>query len=196
MSAKPTPIGGSKPIVGGTALGLPFSATVGYVATYPSPGSFSFRPTRAGYYKFCGWGAGGGNDVSGSGAYFEITEYLDPAKAVAITVGLGTLNAGTATTVTLPSGRVATANGGLTAGAAVTATGGDVNLSGSVAGAPGGGTGGGAAGDGGGAPANLPFRGGDGGGTGRDGRAPGGGSGVIGSGSGAHGQVIVIFDRL
>jgi hypothetical protein len=131
----------------------------------------TFVPPVAGNWKFVGWGQGGagsnGTQGGASGAYFEITKYITAATPVAVSV----IQNGN-TTVAFSDGTSATAaqNGG-------NATGGDVNLSGTVgtldsagAGGSGLGTGGGLGGaanatsaGGSGAPANLPFTGGHGG---------------------------------
>lgn len=186
------------------------------------PGSYTFTPTVSGWWKFVLWGGGGEDNAAtnggGSCGYCEITKFLTTAQTVALVVGVGARNAvvGTASSATFPDATVVTAgaasgrNGG-------TATGGDVNLAGSLGGdgsvggngAAGLGTGGGlggagatgSRGGGAGAPANLPFRGGDGGTAGGGGnpggRSPGSGyaAAVSNAQSGGDGLVIAFLAR-
>ena len=186
------------------------------------PGSYTFTPTVSGFWQFVLWGGGGEDNAAtnggGSGGYCEITKFLTTAQTVALVVGVGARNAvaGTASSATFPDGTVVTAgaasgrNGG-------TATGGDVNLAGSLGGdgsvggngAAGLGTGGGlggagatgSRGGGAGAPANLPFRGGDGGTAGGGGnpggRSPGSGyaAAVSNAQSGGDGMIIAFLAR-
>lgn len=181
------------------------------------PGSYSFKPPKAGYWKFVGWGPGGVNSSTsggGSGAYIERTLYLRTSDVVTLSVGhsLITIGAQANTSLTEPGGRVVTAGGasGATGG---TATNGDVNLNGSAglsggtASANGAGTGGGLAGvasggnsGGAGAPANLPYRGGAGGtgngGVNASGASPGGGMGQNSStAAGGDGLMIATLVR-
>jgi hypothetical protein len=181
---------GARPIAtsyGLTNLQSPYVFPAGS-KTWPAPAS--------GHWKFIAWGAGGqdvsGGNGGGSGAYVEITKILMRGQAVSVVVGVG--NSTTDTKLTFPDGTIATAGraSGATGGTA-TITGNlsnsDVLLNGTTGGAgaggAGAGTGGGAAGSGAasgcGAPANLPFYGGDGSSTGvnasaSSGRSPGGGA--------------------
>lgn len=172
------------------------------------PGSYTFTPTVSGWWKFVLWGAGGGYSGAaggGSGSYCEITKFLTTGQTVALVVGVGGYESATAptnSTATFPDGTVATAGAGTNAGAAGTATGGDVNLSGSASGVAGLGTGGGAAGTGAaggaGAPANLPFRGGAGGNDGgiKPAKGPGaGGAGSASAAAGGDGLIIAFLAR-
>lgn len=166
---------------------------LGFLYQY-TPGIYTFTPPQAGLWKFVLWGAGGGcfngtsGQAAGSGAYCETNRRLDPAQNVTIIVGAGSTNSGGATTVTFPDGTVVSAGGGVTGnstGVGGVASGGDVNLAGSAAGQAGGGTGGGTSAgttSGGGAPANLPYRGGSGGAANASGQSPGGGAGAAGPG--------------
>jgi len=191
-----------------------------YVTNFP-PGSHSWTPPEAGWYKFCAWGHGGiGNATGsgGSGGYCEITRSLAPGQTVTIVVGQCPFGSGaTNTTITFPDGKVVTAGStdGATAG---TASGGDVNLAGtagstSITGASGGsgsGSGGGAGGagaagthnGGAGAPGVLPFRGGRGGkgnassSESAQGATPGGGGGMPASGGEPGGDGLVIVQRV
>lgn len=177
------------------------------------PGSYTFTPTVSGWWKFVAWGGGeGGSGVTGggSGGYCEITKFLTTGQTVAVVVGKGfdASSSATSSTATFPDGTVATAGAasGATGG---TASGGDVNLNGSAggnggAGAAGLGTGGGAAGTGSGggagAPANLPFRGGDGASTTvRQARSPGAGAAINPGGdnrnNGGDGLIIAFLAR-
>lgn len=178
--------------------------------TFPAPPGgqkvYAFAIPRTGLWKFVAWGAGGGSSTpaSSSGAYVEVSRFLAADAVVTITVGAGTHNAaGFASIIDLSAvgGPVATAGGGLAnAVGPGTASGGDVNLNGSPPGTPGLGTGGGFGGvnTGGGAPANLPYRGGDGANPGATvglpGGTPGGGgfwrAGAAQPGQGGSGLVI------
>jgi hypothetical protein len=197
--------------IGRRAIATRFGqADQGAVFQYP-PGTFTFRPNKAGYWKFVCWGPGGGEDNtgsapvgSGSGGYVEYTRFMGPAETTTIVVAPPPIGAGVPTTVTFADGRVLSAGPGVGAssgGAGGSASGGDVNLPGSASGLAGLGTGGGAASQGAGAPANLPFRGGDGAGNGSGtapGNSPGGGGGGNGSNHqtpGGAGQVLVVFIR-
>ena len=169
--------------------------------TFP-PGTWTFTPPKAGYWKFVQWGVGGSVSTVGnaSGAYTEYTRFLTSAQSVALVVGIyagvGTVD----TTATFPDGYVVTA-GKATGATPGTASGGDVNLNGSAGtagstsatGANGSGTGGGAGAansgtnDGGaGAPANLPYRGGAGG------ASPGGGASQASQAVG-NGLILAVF---
>lgn len=178
------------------------------------PGSYTFTPTISGWWKFVLWGGGSenssANNGGGSGGYSEITKFLTPSQTVALVVGIGARAgvAATASTATFPDGTVVSAGAasGRTGG---TATGGDVNLDGSLggtgasSGAAGLGTGGGAAGtgnsSGAGAPSNLPFRGGEGGTAAGNtrGRSPGAGGSatVVSAESGGDGLIIAFLAR-
>lgn len=155
--------------------------------------SYTFTPPKAGRWKFVGWGPG--HSSGASGAYVEITRFLNTSQSATLHVGGQGVSD---TTITLP-GAVATA-GRAAAGPVVgAATGGDVNLAGSLPGTGGSdgvaglGTGGGAGGDGdgstydggGGAPANLPFRGAAGGDENAN-EGPGVGAGAGGRGAGLY----------
>jgi hypothetical protein len=189
-------------------------------------GTYTFKAPVAGDWKFVGWGPGGGSNAGAaggaSGAYVEVTRHLAAGQKVDIVVRDSSVT--TATTITFPDGTVASAGGasGATAGVAsiVNRKPGDVMLDG-TAGKPTGtaangdagqGTGGGAGGTGGtfpstdsggaGAPANLPYRGGNGGSLGSlgsgHGRTPGGGSAAQGTPNalpGGDGQVIASLVR-
>jgi hypothetical protein len=175
------------------------------------PGTHTWSPPKAGYWKFVYWGGGGGSFSAsgGSGAYGEVTRFLTPAQSVSISVGMGghSSAAGQTTTLIFSNGLQASASGGANdGGAGGTATGGDVNLSGSAGvssgsiSSAGQGTGGGTGGlnCGGGAPANLPYHGGNGGNPSGlpnpGGGAPGGGAGFVGVAErGADGAVFAVF---
>ena len=75
-----------------------------------APGSYTFRPTRPGWYRFVLWGPGGttGAAVSSGGALVIAQRVLSVGQSVAIVVG----NAGANSTITLPSGEVLTAGAG------------------------------------------------------------------------------------
>lgn len=165
---------------------------LGYVFQY-TPGSYTFIAPQAGYWKFVLWGSSDGLGGQASGGYCERTVFLGVQQSVAFVCGAGgSGGAGNPSTATFPDGRVVSAGAGSTVGGV--ATGGDVNLDGSVPGVAGQGTGGGAANSGAGAPANLPFRGGAGISGGLAGRTPGGGSGSV-SAQGADGMIIAVFVR-
>jgi hypothetical protein len=158
-----------------------------YTASY-GPGTFTWTAPLPGFYRFVQWGCGG----RASAAHAQTVVHLNTGDRVSLVVAEGV---STDTVVTFPSGRVVTAGSavlslGETPGVA---TGGDLNLNGSVSGTPSGGNGvaglgdngglggtgnGATSGGGGGAPGYGGFRGGDGGSTAGDqiGRAPGGGS--------------------
>lgn len=178
-----------------------------------SPGTYTFKPPRSGYWKFIGWGPGGGtsnlSDTGASGAYGEITKFLTTAQSVAIVVSPNS----SATTFTFPDGTVASAgNGAQGPSGAGIATGFDVNLNGTpgvtnssgssppAANGTGGGTSGGANG-GAGAPANLPYRGASGTAPGSTstvmGQSPGGGAGQtsLTLAAGGSGLALVVFLR-
>lgn len=187
--------------IAGQAIAAAGSQPVGYATQY-TPGSYTFVPPKAGYYKFVLWGAGDGSNPGGaSGAYSEKTVFLTVAQSVPIVVGLGNAGApGGDTTVSLPGVAVVTAGGGNGATPGV-ASGGDLNLNGSTSGNPGLGSGGGPVGSVGGNPAGapgvLPFRGG-GGATGPTlaGISPGGGGSAGASAwPGGMGMVIALFVR-
>lgn len=184
------------------AIAAAGSQAQGYVTQF-TPGSYSFTPTKAGYWKFVGWGPGGGStgaNPAASGAYFEKTVFLSITQTVAIVVADGAALNGP-TTLTFPNGLVVSATSGQEGNNPGVATGGDVNLNGSNPGSAGLGTGGGAAptagGTGAGAPAMLPFRGGRGpnGLDGSDGKTPGGGAQLAALSRGADGEVTVFFVR-
>lgn len=79
---------------------------------YP-PGSYTFRPTRPGWYRFVLWGAGGPGNVSGaaSGGGLVIAERrLSVGQSAAIVVAaIG----GAQSSVTFPDGTVITATSGV-----------------------------------------------------------------------------------
>ena len=154
-----------------------------------SASAYTFTVPRTGKWKFVAWGPGGNGGLGSSGAsgaYVEVTRQLQRNATVTITVGRVAVSD---TTIVFPNGYTVTA-GRATTSTAGTATNGDVNLNGSaggltgaVNGTAGSGTGGGAGGatngglaGGSGAPANLPYRGGEG--------VAGGVNGVVGIGSG------------
>jgi hypothetical protein len=175
----------------------------GYTYMFPA-GSYTFRPPVAGKWKFVLWGPGGasGGSPGASGAYCEYTRLLTPADAVSLVVSRAKApgaGAADATTATFAGGKVVSA-GGATDGTAGVASGGDVNLNGSASGVAGLGTGGGAADSGGGAPANLPYRGGAGGSAASAIAAvpgyPGAGAGNNGTIRGSDGLVLVVLDRV
>jgi hypothetical protein len=173
------------------------------------PGTYTFRASRTGAYKFVAWGGGGAGmnsqggaawGAGGSAAYGEITKTL--AAGQLVTVQVGPSNGGT-TQLAFPDGSIATATGGSgptsapAGGLGGTATGFDVNINGSqgatnggtasagggTSGGVGGGTNGGA-----GAPANVPYVGAAGGApAGFSGVAPGPGAGGCMVGTGATG---------
>ncbi|WP_421936341.1 hypothetical protein [Phenylobacterium sp.] len=152
LSTRKVRAGGINAVRRGMALQEPW--------TFPA-GSYSFIVPETGDWQFVGWSAGANGSAgspSASGAYFELTRRLTVDAVVVIDVSaVGS----TDTTVTLPDGTSATATraSGATPGAA---SGGDVNLAGSAPETAGSGDGGGASGTGmgGGAPGQLPFRGG------------------------------------
>jgi hypothetical protein len=190
------------------------SRAVGGTAVQPyncarKPGGWTFQPPTAGLWKFVGWSAGGnGNATDGgaSGGYFEITRRVSLLDTVTIMVSDPASTAGTTTSVTFLSGTVATATraSGMTAG---TATGGDVNLQGTAGttanpgtAGSGLGTGGGAGGvslgsyaPGAGAPANLPYRGGQGPAENYASAPIGAGAAGQSGGRGGEGLVIAVF---
>jgi len=164
------------------------------------PGSFKFTAAKAGYWKFVMWGHGGGADGvgNGSGAYLEKTKFMALSESALVVVGQFTGSTNDST-VTFEDGSVLIAGsaGGSTPGVAM---GGDVNLAGtagSAIGGPGQGSGGGAgggAGNGGaGAPALLPYRGGNGAPAGLNRCGHGAGSGI--SGGAPAGLILVAFMR-
>jgi hypothetical protein len=174
-------------------------------------GTHTFTVPRSGFWKFVVWGEGGGAagaDTKGaaSGAYAEKTKRLSAGQTVTVAVPSNDTNNtvdgynGATTIVTFPDATTVTCTGG-TRGASPTggtATGGDVNISGSANNVVGGGTNGGGingasqALNGGGAPANLPYRGGDGGGSiVPRGGTPGAG-GLTGA-PGGPGAVLAVF---
>lgn len=175
--------------------------------------TYSWSPPRSGYWKFVAWGAGGNAlaadaQGAGSGAYAEKTKYLRPSDVVSISLTssnpASASSSGGSTVLTFPDGSVVTCGGGQAASlgaAGGTATGGDVNLSGSTFTTAGQGSGGGSAGagatDGGGAPGVLPYRGGDGGLVSVGGRAgsPGGGAAAYNTfpNMGGTGLVLAVF---
>jgi len=191
----------------------------GYVYQFiASASAYTFTAPRPGRWKFVMWGPGadGASGTAGcSGAYVEIARSLTPGQPVTLQVGF----VGTDTVATFRDGKVVIAGKGTTSVVGV-ASGGDVNLNGSLSGQAAGisngmaglGTGGGAGGNGvssivsggGGAPARLPFRGGAGGNAGPggsppdNGATPGGGGGDSGGGDGGrggNGLVLVYLDR-
>lgn len=141
-----------------------------------SPGSYTFRPTKAGFWRFVAWGAGGdaspGTGTGGGGGGLSIkTVFLTPAQTVSIVVGDWISNNGASSTViTFPDGSAMTiapaGPGGTSAGGV--ATGGDVNVNGASTATSAGGA----------AASFGEFRGGNGGAANAPGRAPGGGAGV------------------
>lgn len=141
-------------------------AFVAYTEFFPgrdvSFSSYTFTAPDQGVYKFVLWGSGTfGNTAGGSGAYCEYSRQMAKGQTVALVVP--TSSGGLPTTATFPDGKVVSAGfGGV--GVAGIASGGDVNLNGSLAGVAGLGSGGGTSGvgAGGGAPGVLPFRGGSG----------------------------------
>jgi hypothetical protein len=166
---------------------------------FPEAASYTFTAPASGRWKFIGWGPGGSGAVGNpgaSGSYFEITKLLPIGATVAVVCGIvGSTN----TSVTFQDGTVATA-GRAAGGAPGTATGGDVNLAGSAPGVAGLGTGGGTSGggptDGAGAPANLPYRGGNGLTGSAVAPAPGAGGGDPGAGGVSGGGSCVIATLL
>ena len=164
------------------------------------PGSYTFRPTKDGLWKFVLWGPGGagtGGQAGGSGAYVEITKRLTMATGDVVQLVVGAPGGVTDTTATFRDGTVATAGHGIdgnSGGAGGTASvvaygfnpgareaGSDpVTLNGSTGAAAGAGTGGGQAAAGApGAPGVLPFRGGAGGASSSAGGSPGGGGNLV-----------------
>lgn len=186
---------------------------VTYAAMFPV-GSFTFTAPETGEYKFYLWGGGWAGDGSGgagaSGSYAEKTVRLVRGATLVGMVGRGGGLEGIPgdTTLTLANGATVIAAAPDSQTTPVAATGGDVNLTGSIPGttagtngAAGQGTGGGAGGSGdgstggggGGAPANLPMRGGKGGSHGgQRGRTPGGGGCGYPLRDGGDGLVIVV----
>lgn len=207
---KAAPQGMRTPRKGGVS-GAPF-------VTNLTPGVTTWTVPSAGLYKFHLWGAGrGGTSGQGgcSGGYCEITERLSQGAVIAVLVGIGrnALDGGDGDTqVTLPSGRVALAARGTAIGTAGLATGGDVNLNGSLGGvsaggppgvaglgsggAPGGLGDNASRGGGGGAPGVLPMRGASTISNASPGGTPGaGGSGDDGAGgatNGGSGLIIIL----
>lgn len=210
----------------GGALGPPLASVRKASRQTPyqfPPGSYTFKVPKSGYWKFVLWGPGAigsnGDDGGGSGAYCEITKPLASGQSVALVVGsgskVGISNSSGASTATFPDGNLTSAGTTVSSlggtGVAAVASGGDVNLNGSLGGqgtggtntgAVGSGTGGGAGGvaaganGGGGAPANLPFRGGAGGSAGStNGRSPGGGASSVTGMSSGDGQIIAFLVR-
>lgn len=179
--------------------------SVPFAGMFPT-GTVSFVVPYDGDYKFYLWSGGYHGDlVNGgpSGSYLEITKSLTAGQTVTGSVGRGGKKtvSPTLSTLTFPDTSVVTAGvaSGYYTGNRAVATGGNVNLNGSLggqtpgaAGEAGLGTGGAAAGPGdgslisggGGAPANLPMRGGTSYALGTSGQAPGGG----GSSSDTNGE--------
>lgn len=187
------------------------ASSTAYAASFP-PGTYTWTAPTSGRFKFVLWGGGYQGEVGNggaSGSYAEKTATMGLGQTASLTVG----GPGSDTVLTLPGGAVITAGAAAAGNTVGVASGGDVNLNGSLGGAPsasgvnGLGTGGGVGGapnatkpGGAGAPATLPFRGGAGldGATGAlvAGQAPGGG-GIYNSGSGVislggHGLAIVL----
>ena len=103
------------------------------------PLSATYTVVKAGRYRIVAWG-GGGTRVSsdGGGGGLAIKDVrLSLSSAVSITVGsaAGAASSRNNTSVTLPDGTTILANGGVNdGGAGGTASGGDINVSGSVGG--------------------------------------------------------------
>ncbi|MBL8774064.1 MAG: hypothetical protein JNK30_21940 [Phenylobacterium sp.] len=181
--------------IGGTRIAAVSIAATPYpdargAAVIFSPGSYSFRPTKSGFWRFVLWG-GGGNALSGasqaggSSSMAIKDAFLDVSQTAPIVCG----GPGADSTVTLPGG-VVTAGAGNSSGAAGVASGGDINLPG-VAGLSGGSAIGPAA------PSYGDFNGGAAVAANTAGNAPGGGSGTAFGGTlyGASGLVMVFFVR-
>jgi hypothetical protein len=210
MSAFETPLGGkATTLLRAAGLG---ARHLGYCRVY-QPGTYTFTAPYTGQWKFVLHGAGGDwtnlgtGQASASGAYVEKTIPLNAGQTVGITVGAG--GSGTNTTA------VAAGYPTMSAGAANSftvgvASGGDVNLDGSLGGTSGavagvnglgagggsGGTAGGGWGGGGGAPGSAEFPGGkgqDGGNTATTGISPGGGRAGTAGGPGGDGRAVVLL---
>lgn len=192
--------------LGGSGLGV--TKAIRQQSTYVhafGPGATNWRCPLTGNYKFVFKGDGALNHFDGSttygggsGAHAEITRFLAAGQLVVIS------SAATKTT-TFDDGHVMSAGGAGVAPIAGVASGGDLNLNGSLGGSgngaaglgPGGGTGGlgnGSSGGGAGGPGTLDFPGGNGGdGTTTSGSWPsaGGSGNGSGNGSGASGMALV-----
>jgi hypothetical protein len=155
------------------------------------PGNWNWSPPVSQNWKFIAWGMGSPDDgvslAGGSGAYFEKTAMVLTTQNVGMSVGgRGFV---TDTIINIPGQPTCTAGRGLPGSAGV-ATGGDVNLNGSIGGVDGAGSGGGAhvssgASGGAGAPGVLPFRGG------ASPFSPGAGSAFSSGNLGGNGLVII-----
>jgi hypothetical protein len=136
-----------------------------YTANFP-PGSHTWTSPRTAYYRFTQWGpggSGGGGAPGASGALTQNVVLVPRGQTVAIAPSDAV---GVDSTITFANGKIATAGSGVSNTPGV-ASGGDLNLNGSVGGAAGLGTNGGAgdggANGGGGAPGQGPYKGAAGG---------------------------------
>jgi hypothetical protein len=171
-----------------------------------SRGSYTFTADEAGWYRFVLWGGGAGANngvvAGGSGALVIAERLLNIGQIASITVGRGGPNnptgsyAGSNSTVTLPGGEV------LTAGGAVSGTGGSASANTSRGDIATNGTTTAVTGNGMSAPSFGDYQGGagatDGGGFSLAGACPGGGGrtdGGVGS-YGGDGLVIVVQVRV
>ena len=160
--------------------GVPAGAAT--VFNFPPGETHHFTPPFSGKWKFVAWGpSDGGDGVSAScssGAYLEKTAFVSTSQTVIITMPYER-----SVTINIPGQPLCTAGIGILSGSPA-ATGGDVNLPGTLPSQMGQGSG---AGPGyGGAPGILPFRGGTANFT------PGGAGGVDGNATGGDGFVIVV----
>lgn len=202
MTAKPTALGGPRPLMGGGALGVPLSAFQGSSYSYPA-GSHTWTCPTSGLWRLVIWGAGGGANngvvAGGSGALYIAERNIYQGQTVALVIGeCSDVNQpGGGSTATLPGGEVLTAGGGTNAGVAGAVTANrnlDIVFAGSAAGVGGLGNNPGSAGagstPGAGAPGYGTHRGGDGRTSNvtaaRSAQTPGGG-GAQNAGSGTAG---------
>jgi hypothetical protein len=133
--------------LGGTNSGLNRGATMSGnkpntgtpYFTALSPGQTSWTAPASRWYRLTAIGGGGMAAVSnggGGGGAAQKLVYIPKGTTLVIAVGQGGANidAGTATTVTLPDGTVLTGGGGAygTTGAGGTASGGDINVTGNA----------------------------------------------------------------
>lgn len=189
-------------------LGAPKPTQDQYAASYPA-GSYTWTCPLTGFYRFAVWATGGQSSAGNGGAssgHSQTVKHI--AKGAQIPIVVSTYGGGSSS-VTFPDGSAVVVTSA-SAGTPGAASGGMINLAGSLggvgalaSGADGlggngglGGTGGISTGGGAGAPGYGPFRGGDGGNDAagvQNGQTPGGGA--IASGSYPVGSGLVIIQK-